>query len=372
MKWSFVPKDYDGPKYLVVNADEAEPGTFKDRHIMTSCPHLLIEGALITAMSFGAQEIYIYIRGEYHEPYAIISRAIKQAYAAGYAGKNILGSGRNIDVLAHRGAGAYICGEETALLSSLEGYRGWPKLKPPFPAVKGLFQRPTVINNVETMSYVPIILDIGPEKFASIGVERNGGARLFGISGHVKNPGIYELSLGTPLRELIYEHAGGIRNDNKLKAVIPGGSSCPVLTPDEIDTPLDFDSMARVGSMLGSGGCIVMDETTDLVKVLRRICKFYWHESCGQCTPCREGTGWMMRIMERVAAGEGTTGDLDNLVDISDMIGGYTICPLGDAASMPVKSFITKFRADFEAVVRHGAPTVSAVSHLIEETTAEA
>ncbi|MBW7995188.1 MAG: NADH-quinone oxidoreductase subunit NuoF [Candidatus Glassbacteria bacterium] len=353
MKWGFVPKDYEGPKYLVVNADESEPGTFKDRHIMTGAPHLLIEGALIAALSIEARDIYIYIRGEYFEQARIMEEAIEEAAEAGYIGENILGSGRDIHVHLHRGAGAYICGEETALLSSLEGDKGWPKLKPPFPALKGLFGKPTIVNNVETLSYVPIILDRGAEYFAGLGIERNGGTRLFGVSGHVKRTGIYELPLGTPMKELIYEHCGGIRKDRKLKAVIPGGSSCPVLTPEEAGSVnLDFDSLAGIGSMLGSGGLIVMDETTDLVQILWRICRFYSFESCGQCTPCREGTGWMTRIMERIAGGEGTSQDIDDLLDVANMIMGHTICPLGDAAALPVVSFLTKFRADFEAQVK--------------------
>jgi NADH-quinone oxidoreductase subunit F len=349
MKWGFVPRDAEGPKYIAVNADESEPGTFKDRHILMRAPHLLIEGLVIAALAVGADEVFIYIRGEYWEPYRVLKNALEEAKKAGYAGDRILGSEHSVHVTVHRGAGAYICGEETALLTSLEGYKGWPKLKPPFPAVKGLFRRPTLVNNVETLAYIPIVLEIGPEQFAAAGVERNGGARLFGVSGHVNRPGIYECALGTPMREVIYELAGGIRNGKRLKAVIPGGSSCPVLTADEIDVPLDFDSLAKIGSMLGSGGMIVMDEDTDIVKVLYRICQFYSNESCGQCTPCREGTGWMTRIMERINRGDGTSQDLDNLADIAEMIGGNTICPLGDAASLPVMSFIRKFRPEFEA-----------------------
>jgi NADH-quinone oxidoreductase subunit F len=358
-KWGFVPRDMEGPKYLVVNADESEPGTFKDRHIMMNAPHLLLEGLIIAALSFGAEEAFIYIRGEYFEPYQVLKKALDEAEKAGYLGHNIFGSTRSLEVTMHRGAGAYICGEETALLSSLEGFKGWPKLKPPFPAVKGLFSRPTIINNVETLSYVPIIINQGPEYFAGLGVEKSGGARLFGVSGHINRPGIYELSLGTPLSELIYEHAGGIKDGRALKAVIPGGSSCPVLTAEEAEKiNLDFDSLAKIGSMLGSGGVIVMDETTDIVRVLLRICRFYANESCGQCTPCREGTGWMTRIMERIISGEGSSQDLDNLVDISGMILGNTICPLGDAAAMPVMSFVTKFRSEFESRIK--APAVAA------------
>jgi NADH-quinone oxidoreductase subunit F len=353
MKWGFVPKDIDGPKYLVVNADESEPGTFKDRHVISGAPHLLIEGAVIAALCIEAEDIYIYIRGEYFEQARIMEQAIEEAAEAGLIGTNILGSGRTARVHLHRGAGAYICGEETALLSSLEGGKGWPKLKPPFPAVKGLFGKPTIVNNVETLSYVPIILDKGAEYFASLGIERNGGTRLFGVSGHVKQTGVFELPLGTPMKELIFEHCGGIRRDRKLKAVIPGGSSCPVLTPEEaLSVNMDFDSLAGIGSMLGSGGLIVMDETTDMVQTLWRICRFYSFESCGQCTPCREGTGWMTRIMERIATGSGTVQDIDDLKDVAEMIMGNTICPLGDAAALPVVSFLSKFRADFEAQVK--------------------
>lgn len=356
VKWGFVPKDHEGPKYLVVNADESEPGTFKDRHVMLHAPHLLLEGAIIAALSIDAEDAYIYIRGEYWEAYRVLERAIKEAEEAGYLGKNIFGSGHSLKVHLHRGAGAYICGEETALLSSLEGFKGWPKLKPPFPALQGLFSMPTIINNVETLSYVPIVIEKGPEYFAGLGVERSGGARLFGVSGHVNRPGVYELSLGTSMRELIYEHAGGIREGRPLKAVIPGGTSCPVLTAEEAEkVNLDFDSLAGIGSMLGSAGVIVMDETTDMVKVLCRICKFYSFESCGQCTPCREGTGWMTRIMERIVSGNGRSQDLDDLLDIAGMICENTICPLGDAAALPVISFIQKFRHEFESKVSAGS-----------------
>jgi len=368
VKWGFVPKDHPGPKYLVVNADESEPGTFKDRHVMIHAPHLLLEGIIIAAMSISAQDVYIYIRGEYQEAYRVLERAIRRAEEAGYLGRNVFGSDHTIRVHLHRGAGAYICGEETALLSSLEGFKGWPKLKPPFPAVKGLFSEPTIINNVETLSYVPIVIEKGPEYFASLGVERSGGARLFGVSGHVNRPGVYELALGSPMSELIYEHAGGIRQGRKLKAVIPGGSSCPVLTAEEADkVNLDFDSLAGIGSMLGSGGVIVMDETTDMVKVLHRICRFYSFESCGQCTPCREGTGWMTRIMERIVSGQGRSRDLDDLVDIAGMIFGNTICPLGDAAALPVTSFIKKFRDEFEAKVSAGSITAASGAVSAEE-----
>ena len=369
MKWGFVPKDHEGIKYLVVNADESEPGTFKDRHVMINAPHLLLEGVIIAAVSIAAEDVYIYIRGEYREACRVLERAIKQAEEAGYLGRNVFGSGHTIRVHVHRGAGAYICGEETALLSSLEGFKGWPKLKPPFPAVKGLFSQPTIINNVETLSYVPIVIEKGPEYFASLGVERSGGARLFGVSGHVKRPGVYELALGSPMKELIYEHAGGIRQGRKLKAVIPGGTSCPVLTAEEADRiNLDFDSLAEIGSMLGSAGVIVMDDTTDMVNVLHRICRFYSFESCGQCTPCREGTGWMTRIMERIASGQGSSRDLDDLVDIAGMILGNTICPLGDAAALPVTSFITKFRDEFEAKVSAGPSAEATAPASAEES----
>ncbi len=352
LKWSFVPKETDKPKYLCVNADEGEPGTFKDKYIIDRCPHLLLEGIIIASYAVGIHTAYIYIRGEYHNYALKLEKAIEEAYAKGFLGKNIFGTDFNLDVYVHRGAGAYVCGEETALIESLEGKRGNPRIKPPFPAQVGLFLCPTVVNNVETLSYVPSIIDKGGEWFASIGVEKNGGTKLFAVSGHVKKPGIYELPMGITLRELIYEYAGGIRENRRLKAVIPGGSSAPVLTPEEIDVPLDFDSMMKAGSMLGSGAVMVLDETTCMVEVLKVITRFYAHESCGQCTPCRHGTSWMAKIVERIARGEGRPSDADLLLDIARNMMGKTVCPLADAAAMPVIAIVNKFRAEIEEHIR--------------------
>lgn len=348
MKWSFVPKDPSKPKYLVINADESEPGTFKDRYILEKDPHVMIEGAIISAYAIGSNSIFVYIRGEYYHQTVTLQKAIEEAYRHGFLGKNILSSNYSVDMILYRGAGAYICGEETALLESLEGKKGWPRLKPPFPAVVGLYKSPTVINNVETLANVPPIINRGGEWYASLGPPKNGGTRLFAMSGHVKRPGVYELPMGLPLREIIYNHAGGIVNGNKLKAVIPGGSSAPVLDASEIDVKMDFESVMAIGSMLGSGGVIVMDETTCMVKALMRITKFYAHESCGQCTPCREGTGWLLKILNRLLEGKGRPEDVDNLLPIAGNILGTTICPLGDAAALPVQSFVKKFRKEFD------------------------
>jgi NADH-quinone oxidoreductase subunit F len=352
-KWSFIPKDSPKPKYLVVNCDESEPGTFKDRHILEWDPHLLLEGIVIASYAIDARRCFIYTRGEYFHYANIVQAALDEAYREGFFGKNIFGTGFDLDVTIHLGAGAYICGEETALLESLEGKRGWPRLKPPFPAISGLFGCPTIINNTETLAHVPGIIRNGGEWFASLGTSRNGGTRLFSVSGHVKKPAVYELPVGTTLREIIFNHAGGMRSDKKLRAVIPGGSSAPVLSPGEIDVKMDVDSLAAIKSMVGSAGIIVMDESACLVKVLTIISKFYQHESCGQCTPCREGTGWMTRILARILEGQGVKGDLDNLLRIAGNILGNTICPLGDAAALPVQSFITKFRDEFESHVAH-------------------
>lgn len=354
MKWSFVPRDTSKPKYLVVNADEGEPGTFKDRYIMEWDPHLLLEGMSICSYAVGIRAAYIYVRGEYVKQIAILEQAIGEAYEKKLLGKNILGTDFSLDVYVHRGAGAYICGEETGLLESLEGKKGWPRLKPPFPAVVGVFGCPTVINNVETLAHVPAILRNGGEWFAALGSPKNGGTRLFSVSGHVVKPGLYELPMGTPLRQLIFEHAGGIRNGKKLKAVIPGGASASVLTAEEIDVPMDFDSLAKIGSMLGSAGVVVMDEDTCMVKALSVLARFYAHESCGQCTPCRQGTGWLEQILARILGGDGTESDLKNLVAISRNIIGNTICALGDAAALPVISFVTKFMPEFEHHVKQG------------------
>jgi len=355
-KWSFIPKNSPKPIYLVINADESEPGTFKDRYVITKAAHALIEGIIIAAKAINAHTSYIYIRGEYVEPARILQQSIDEAYKAGVLGKKVLGSDYSLDLYVHRGAGAYICGEETALLESLEGKRGWPRMKPPFPAIEGLFRCPTIVNNVETIAYVPSILGKGGEWFAKLGTERNGGYRFYSVSGHVNKPDVYELPHGTPLREIIYNYAGGIRNGKKLKAVIPGGSSSPVLRPEEIDVKMDVDSLAAIGSMLGSAGVIVMDEDTDLLDVLLVTSRFYHHESCGQCSPCREGTGWMEKLLHRMKRGEGRMEDVNNLYDIASGIMGNTICPLGDAAAMPVFGFVKKFREEFESYAKYGKP----------------
>lgn len=352
MKWSFVPRNTGKPIYLVVNADEGEPGTFKDKYILTHVPHLLLEGIIIASWAVGIHKAYIYIRGEYELPYLKLKNALDEAYQNGLLGKRILGSSFDLEVVIHRGAGAYICGEETGLLESLEGKKGFPRLKPPFPAVVGLFGCPTVINNVETLSYLPFIVNRGGEWFAKLGTEKNGGMRLFSVSGHVKNPGIYELPMGVTLREIIYQHAGGIRGGKKLKAVVPGGLSAAILTESELDVKMDFDSLKAVGSMGGSGGVIVMDETTSMVDALRITMQFYAHESCGQCTPCREGTGWIYRILDRIVRGKGRLEDLNQLLDIGNYLGGTTICALADGAQMAFLSYLKKFRGEFEAFIQ--------------------
>ena len=351
VKWGFVPKSTDKPHYMLVNADESEPGTFKDRLLMAGMPHSTIEGAAIGSYAIRANTCYIYIRGEFVREARILEEAIAEAYAKGYLGKNIFGSGYDLDMYVHRGAGAYICGEETGLIESLEGKRGWPRTKPPFPAIEGVFRCPTIVNNVETLACVPYILERGAEWFAGIGPESGPGPELYCLSGHVEKPGVYEDAMGLPLRKLIYEYGGGILNGKKLKAVIPGGSSVPVLTADEIDVDMDFDSLAKIGSMLGSAGCIVMDEDTDMVNTLLNIAHFYRHESCGQCTPCREGTTWAEKVLHKIKSGHGTMKDVDLLYEISGNIGTRTICPLGDAAAMPIESFVRKFRHEFEAYV---------------------
>jgi NADH-quinone oxidoreductase subunit F len=361
VKWTFMPKSPQGPMYLVCNADESEPGTFKDRLIMEKDPHLLIEGCLIASYAIRASACYIYIRGEFYAAARLMERAIAEAYARGYAGRNILGSGYDCEVVLHEGAGAYICGEETALMTSLEGNRGYPRLKPPFPAQAGVWGKPTTINNVETLANVPFIVERGAEWYQSIGKPpKNTGPKLYCLSGHVKRPGVYEAPLGLPLQDLIHDLGGGMLHaDRPLKAVIPGGSSVPVLTAQECTVDLDFDSLAAIGSMLGSAGIIVMDASTCMVKTIERIAHFYAHESCGQCTPCREGCGWLERILNRIESGHGRREDMDLLLDIADNIQGQTICPLGDAAAMPVRSFVKKFRAEFEAHVDRKACTVS-------------
>ena len=347
-KWSFLPKGVNEPVYLTVNADESEPGTFKDRELMEKDPHQVIEGTLITAYAIRCKIAFIYIRGEFSYGAMQLNKAINEARAKGLIGKNIFGKGVDIEIIVHRGGGAYICGEETALLTSLEGNVGYPRVKPPFPAVSGLYGCPTIINNVETLANVPHILNKGAAWFASIGTPKSTGSKIFCLSGHVNKPGNYELPMGTPLRDLIYENGGGIKHDRNLKAVIPGGSSVPVLTADKIDVLMDFESLADAGTMLGSAGVIVLDETVCIVQVAYNLARFYQHESCGQCTPCRQGTYWMLAILHRLEHGQGTMEDIDTLMDICDNIEGNTICPLGDAAVPPVRSTIRQFRDEYE------------------------
>ena len=351
-KWSFIPKDSAKPTYLVVNADEGEPGTIKDRYLIERDPHRLLEGMIIAAYATGCRTCYVYIRGEYVQPTRILQQAIDDAYQYGFLGKKIFNASFDLDVHLHRGAGAYICGEETALLESLEGKKGFPRLKPPFPAVSGLFGCPTVINNVETLACVPTIIQRGGEWFAKLGFGKSGGTRLFSVSGHVNQPGLYEASHGVTLRELIFDYAGGIPNGRQLKAVVPGGLSAKILRADEIEVRMDFDSLLAAGTMAGSAGVIVMDETTCMVKALRYAAKFFAHESCGQCSPCREGTGWLYKIIQRIADGQGRPQDLDNLVNIASNMEGRTICVFADAAAWPVQSYVTKFRDEFEYHVR--------------------
>jgi NADH-quinone oxidoreductase subunit F len=352
-KWSFIPKDTDKPRYLVVNADEGEPGTFKDRYIMERDPHALLEGMIIAAFAIGSHKAYVYIRGEYFRSAKRLQRAVDEAYSEGWLGTDIQGTGFDLEVVIHRGAGAYICGEETALLTSLEGGKGFPRLKPPFPAIEGLFHCPTIVNNVETLACVPFILRKGAEHFAEIGTEKQGGTRLFCVSGHVVRPGVYEEPVSVTLRELI-EKAGGVRNGNKLKAVIPGGISAKILTADEIDVAMDFDSLSAAGTMAGSGGVIVMDETTCMVQALDSAARFFADESCGQCSPCREGTGWVHRILRRIVNGQGTVKDLDELLAVAGDMEGHTICVFADAAAWPVQSYIKKFRDEFEQYITSG------------------
>ena len=348
MKWSFVPKDSPKPKYLICNADESEPGTCKDRPLMEMDPHQMIEGMIIAGRAFGAHLGFIYIRGEYRYVLDIVDAALAEAYSRGYLGKNILGSGFDFDLIAHTGAGAYECGEESALMESLEGKRGYPRIKPPFPAVVGLYGCPTIINNVETLSTVPSIILEGGEAYAQRGTPKNGGTRMLCVAGHVNKPGIYEIPLGMNMKKFIYEMAGGIPGGKKLKAVIPGGSSCPLMSADEIDIPMDYDSVAKAGSMLGSGGMVVMDEDTCMVDMARRIMHFYAHESCGWCIPCREGTSWLRKTLERFHAGFGRSEDIDMISDLAKNMLGRTFCPLGDAAALPTISIVQKWRNEFE------------------------
>jgi len=359
LKWSFMPRQFPGAKYLVCNSDEGEPGTCKDRDLLRYNPHMVIEGMIIAGYAMGAGVGYNYIHGEIWELYDQFEEALEEARAAGYLGRNILGSDFSFDLHAHPGYGAYICGEETALLESLEGKKGQPRFKPPFPASYGLYGKPTTINNTETFAAVPWIITNGGDAFLALGRPNNGGTKIFSVSGHVNRPGNYEVKLGTPFATLL-EMAGGMRGGRKIKAVIPGGSSAPVLPGHIImQTDLDYDCIAKAGSMLGSGAVIVMDETTCMVRALERLSYFYFEESCGQCTPCREGTGWMYRVVHRIEHGKGRQEDLDLLTNVADNIAGRTICALGDAAALPVKSFISHFRGEFQYHIDHQRCMVS-------------
>ncbi len=358
MKWGFLPKNGE-PRYLLCNADEGEPGTFKDRLMMERAPHQLIEGMIISGFAVGANKGYIYVRGEYFFPIKVLREALAEAYKAGLLGKNILGSGFNFDLDVYSGAGAYICGEETGLISSLEGKKGQPKLKPPFPAIQGYLKKPTIVNNVETLAAVIPILRDGAAAYKKYGTEKSPGTKLFSLSGNVSRPGNYEIPLATPLNDLIYKLGGGIPNGRKLKAVIPGGSSAPVLTAAEVDkATLDYECLAAMGSMLGSGAVIVIDDSQCMVDLLGVLMHFYSHESCGQCTPCREGTGWLNKIVHSILEGKGRLQDIDLLVKVADNMKGKTICALSDAAALPVLSFVTKFRDEFEFYVREGRSKV--------------
>ena len=365
LKWSFMPKNDGKPHYLICNADESEPGTFKDREIMRWTPHQLVEGCAIAAYAIGAETCYIYIRGEFTDPLRITAEAIAEAYAEGALGANVLGSGKRIDMVVHRGAGAYICGEETALMNSLEGKRGNPRIKPPFPAQAGVWGMPTTINNVETLAAVPHIITRGAAwyKALALGNPKSTGTKLISVCGHVARPGNYEITLGFPMKDLIFELAGGMRPGRTLKAVIPGGSSVPIMSAAEAeDCPTDYENIAAKGSMLGSGGMIVMDDSTDMVYQIWRLARFYAHESCAQCTQCREGTAWTTKVLERILAGKGKAEDLDLLLELSENMTGKTICVLSDSCAAPVVSGIQKFRSEFEAYVSKARkPALAAV-----------
>ncbi len=352
VKWGFLPKDYQGPRYLCCNADESEPGTFKDRQLMERDPHQVLEGIVLACYAIGAETGYIYIRGEMVLASKILEHAIDEARAAGYIGKNILGTGINADVWVHRGAGAYICGEETALLESLEGKRGLPRIKPPFPATHGLYNKPTVVNNVETLANLPHILTRGPEWFAAIGSPpKSTGTRVFCVSGHVKRPGNYEVPMGVTIRELVYEHAGGMRSDKPIKALIPGGASAPFLTPAHLDVKLDFESVAAAGSMLGSGGVTVLEEGTSMVWSALRLMEFFYHESCGKCSPCREGSSWLVQTLRRILAKRGRMEDLETLLDLCKNIAGRTVCAFGDAEVAPIQSTLKHWRQEYVELI---------------------
>ncbi len=359
LKWSFMPEPDGGPRYLACNGDESEPGTFKDRMIFEHNPHLFIEGALIAAWAMQCSDIYVYIRGEYIDWIRRVDNALAEAREKGFIGKNILGSDFSVNFWTHSGAGAYICGEETAMLESIEGKRGYPRVKPPFPAQRGLWGRPTTINNIETLANVPLVINRGADWFRSIGAETHPGPLLYGVSGHVNQPGVYELPTGVPVLELIHEIAGGMRNGKKLKAIVPGGSSTPVLRADQLEgVTMDSDSLRRAGSMLGTAGILVLDEDTNMVEFLWRVSRFYHHESCGQCTPCREGTGWLDRILMKIRKGEGEVRDLDLLLDLTTQMEGRTICALADAAAWPVRHTINRFREEFESYCKKPAYAV--------------
>ncbi|MFS4458154.1 NADH-quinone oxidoreductase subunit NuoF [Bdellovibrio sp. HCB2-146] len=363
MKWGFLPKNGE-PRYLLCNADEGEPGTFKDRMMMERAPHQLIEGMIISAFAIGSHKGYIYVRGEYVYPIEVLNKAIKEAYAAGLLGKNILGSGFDFDLDVYRGAGAYICGEETGMISSLEGLKGQPKLKPPFPAVQGYLRKPTIVNNVETLAAVTYIIRDGAQAYRKHGTEKSAGTKLFSVSGNVMKPGNYEVPLGYPLMDLINKECGGMKPGRKLKAVIPGGSSAPVLTAEEVaKANLDYESLAGLGTMLGSGAVIVMDDSQCMVDMLGVLTHFYAHESCGQCTPCREGTGWLNKILHSILEGRGRLQDIDLLIKVADNMKGKTICALSDAAALPVLSFVSKFRDEFEFYVREGRSKVKGTTY---------
>ncbi len=359
MKWQFVDKKNE-PRYIACNADESEPGTFKDHLLMERNPHLLLEGCAIGCYAIGAKVAYIYIRGEFYHVQQVLERAIDDARARGFLGKNILGSGFDCDIYVHRGAGAYEAGEETALIESLEGKRAQPRNKPPFPALVGLYNKPTAVNNVETLCNVPIIVKNGAEWYAALGPEKNGGPKLYCVSGHVAKPGVYEASMHVTLRQLLYDYAGGMRNGRQLKAVIPGGSSTPVLLPDAIDAQASFDGIAKAGSMLGSAAIVALDDTTCMVWLAQNLLHFYRHESCGKCTPCREGADWMYKILQRIERGEGQLRDLELLQNIATNIGGKTLCPFGDAEIAPVLGTLKHFRHEYEAHIREGRCTVHA------------
>ncbi len=361
LKWSFLPKGLDKPVYLTVNSDESEPATFKDRYILVRDPHMMIEGIIICCYAIGCHDAYIYIRGEYTTQVKALQKALDEAYAAGYLGEKVAGHDFKLDVTVHRGAGAYICGEETALLESIEGKKGQPRSKPPFPAVEGLYGCPTIINNVQTIASLPYIIENGADAYKQYGTEKSPGTHLFGISGHVNKPGMYELPLGLPILEVIEKVAGGVLNGKKLKGIVPGGSSTPVQTlEDAQDLTLDYESMAAHKTMFGSGGIVVLDETVDMVKLVENLIQFYHHESCGQCTPCREGLGWMLKIVKKILRGDGTIADIDLLRELCDNIEGKTVCVLSAACTMPVRSYLDKFRHEFEAYVTKGASATAA------------